>query len=70
MARGLSSAVDQSFATAVSHTSLVVGIVMAVGTVVVFAVLPAQRRQSPRSVSNSLLLPRERSSSERSDIGN
>ncbi|MZE68137.1 MFS transporter, partial [Streptomyces sp. SID5789] len=42
-AQALTDAVDRAFAHGVSTTSLVGGIIMAVGTVIVLAVLPGRR---------------------------
>ncbi|WP_330252741.1 MFS transporter [Nocardia sp. NBC_00565] len=43
----LVSAADAAFAHAVSHTSLIAAIVLAVGTVAVAVILPARRRSTP-----------------------
>ncbi|OZC57637.1 MFS transporter [Rhodococcus sp. RS1C4] len=49
-ARAIVEAVQQSFAYAVSHTSLIGGIVMATGTMIVLAALPGRRTLTPTSV--------------------
>ncbi|WP_040780382.1 MFS transporter [Nocardia pneumoniae] len=49
----LISAADAAFAHAVSHTSLIAAIVLAAGTVVIAALLPAQRKSTPAPVSST-----------------
>lgn len=47
-ARALVDAVHESFAHAIAHTSLVGGLIMAAGTVIVIAVLPGRERTGKR----------------------
>ncbi|MFI5536918.1 hypothetical protein ACIA5H_11040 [Nocardia sp. NPDC051900] len=50
----LVSAADAAFAHAVSHTSLIAAIVLAVGTLAVAALLPGQRKNGPAVDSSAV----------------
>nr|WP_202559362.1 MFS transporter [Streptomyces sp. SID5914] len=47
-AQAVTDAVHESFAHAVAHTSLIGGIIMTAGTMIVLAVLPGRRRHAPK----------------------
>ncbi|MFF2847288.1 MFS transporter [Streptomyces sp. NPDC058001] len=66
-AQALINAVHESFATAVSHTSLIGGVIMGAGTLIVLAVLPSHRKRPARTTGKTTADATARPEPERSD---
>ncbi|WBO68101.1 MFS transporter [Streptomyces camelliae] len=58
-AQALVAAVHESFAHAIAHTSLIGGIIMAVGAVIVIAVLPGRKHTGKHRQQDTVVAPEE-----------